>query len=73
MSADALTLTINGQARILELADPDVSSLLQALQIPTIRGVAVALNEQVVPRSQWALTPVCDGDQIEIIQATQGG
>ena len=73
MSADALTLMVNGQARTLELAAPDVSSLLQALQIPTIRGVAVALNEQVVPRSQWALTPVCDGDQIEIIQATQGG
>ena len=73
MSADALTLMVNGQAHTLELADPDVSSLLQALQIPTIRGVAVALNEQVVPRSQWALTPVCDGDQIEIIQATQGG
>lgn len=72
MSA-AMTLTINGQARVIELDAPEVASLLKALQIPTIRGVAVALNEQVVPRSQWSVTEVAEGDQIEIIQATQGG
>jgi sulfur carrier protein len=72
MSA-AMTLTINGQPRAITLDAPEVASLLEALQIPTIRGVAVALNDQVVPRSQWASTPVADGDQIEIIQATQGG
>jgi sulfur carrier protein len=37
------------------------------------RGIAVAVNREVVPRGSWASTPVRAGDQIEILTATQGG
>lgn len=37
------------------------------------RGVAVALNEEVVPRSRWAATRLTHGDRIEVLVATQGG
>lgn len=37
------------------------------------KGIAVALNNQVVSRSQWAETLVTDGSHILIITATQGG
>ncbi|WP_205857256.1 sulfur carrier protein ThiS [Phytoactinopolyspora endophytica] len=37
------------------------------------RGIAVALNDDVVPRSSWAMTTVNTGDQVEILTATQGG
>lgn len=36
-------------------------------------GVAVARNAGIVPRSQWAATPLMPGDDIEIVTAVQGG
>ncbi|MDI2035434.1 sulfur carrier protein ThiS [Paenarthrobacter nitroguajacolicus] len=36
-------------------------------------GVAVARNSEVVPRSQWAATPLADGDELELVTAVQGG
>lgn len=40
---------------------------------PEVRGVAVALNDAVVPRSSWAETKLSDGDRIEIVKIMQGG
>lgn len=36
-------------------------------------GVAVAVNEAVVPRRQWPDLHLHDGDTIEVIHAVQGG
>lgn len=36
-------------------------------------GVAIALNQAVVPRSQWEAREVTDGDEIDILVAVQGG
>ncbi|HEX2143859.1 MAG TPA: sulfur carrier protein ThiS [Glycomyces sp.] len=36
------------------------------------RGIAVALNGEVVPRSEWD-RPLADGDAVEVLTATQGG
>jgi sulfur carrier protein len=37
------------------------------------RGVAVAVNDQVVPRSRWDKTALRDHDRVEILTASQGG
>ena len=37
------------------------------------RGVAIAVDEEVVPRSAWAATQVDAGDRVEILRAAQGG
>ena len=37
------------------------------------RGIAVAVNETVVPRGLWETTLVCGGDRVEILTAAQGG
>ncbi len=37
------------------------------------RGIAVAVNETVVPRGLWEATRVCGGDHVEILTAAQGG
>jgi len=51
-----------------------IEQLLQALGIPTERGgIAVARNGAVVSRSDWARTPVEEGDWLELITAVQGG
>ena len=36
-------------------------------------GIAIALNQAVVPRSQWESREVTDGDEIDILVAVQGG
>ena len=37
------------------------------------RGVAVALEGEVVPRQDWASTPVDEGARVEVVAAIQGG
>jgi sulfur carrier protein len=48
-----------------------VAALLESMGIPE-RGIAVALDWSVLPRSDWA-TELFDGARIEIVTAVQGG
>ncbi|MGV7701432.1 sulfur carrier protein ThiS [Mycobacterium kansasii] len=48
-----------------------VAALLQSLGFPD-RGVAVALDCVLLPRSDWA-TMLSEGDRLEVVTAVQGG
>jgi sulfur carrier protein len=37
------------------------------------QGVAVAIDDAVVPRSRWAATSVRPGARVEVVTAVQGG
>jgi len=37
------------------------------------RGIAVAVNGEVVPRSAWPTTALADNDRLEVLGASQGG
>jgi len=37
------------------------------------KGIAVALNGEVVPRSAWDVTDLRPGDRVEVLTAAQGG
>jgi sulfur carrier protein len=77
MSADKQTaiaraVCVNGSQERLAVAT--VAELLSARDLaPDMRGIAIALNGRVVPRSAWATTKLHDGDTIEIVRAMQGG
>jgi sulfur carrier protein len=62
---------VNGETRVL-VGAPTVADVVAA-ELSSIKGVAVAVNAALVPRSTWASTPVADGDQIELLRAAQGG
>jgi sulfur carrier protein len=66
-------ITVNGQPRELppQLSVAQVVSELTGA--PDARGVAVAVNGEVVPRAAWATTTVESGDRVEVLTATQGG
>ena len=67
-----MTLRINGTPERLDTAT--IAALLTARELaPDTRGIAVALNGRVVPRNDWATTPLHDGDTVEIVRAMQGG
>ncbi|MGZ0149014.1 sulfur carrier protein ThiS [Kribbella sp. WER1] len=36
-------------------------------------GIAVAVNQNVLTKAEWAQTTVRPGDRVEIVSATQGG
>lgn len=48
-----------------------VAALLSSMGFPD-RGVAVALDSSLLPRSNWATT-LSDGARIEVVTAVQGG
>ena len=37
------------------------------------RGVAVAVDAEVVPRSRWEATELAEGQRVEVLGAIQGG
>ncbi len=52
------------------------SSLVQALSdsgINDLKGLAVAVNDTVIPRTTWENFILKENDTITIIRATQGG
>jgi sulfur carrier protein len=40
---------------------------------PSRKGVAVAVNGDIVPRSAWDGTGLSEGDRVEVLGAAQGG
>ena len=58
-----------------ELADgATVQSAVEALELPASgRGVAVAVDAEVVPRTQWGARELQEGARVEILRAIQGG
>ncbi|MFE3069728.1 sulfur carrier protein ThiS [Streptomyces sp. NPDC059247] len=66
-----MIVSVNGEAR--ELPGPLSLDALVATLTTARTGVAAALNETVVPRGQWATTPLGEGDRVEVLTAVQGG
>jgi sulfur carrier protein len=69
----SLSVTINGDRRELP-AGTTVAGIVASLPgAPEGRGVAVAVEGEVVPRAQWPTTELRDGASIEVVVAVQGG
>jgi len=66
-----LGVMVNGAARAWR-ADETIESLVASVASST-RGIAVALDQAVVPRSEWPTTTVPPGAVIEIVTAAAGG
>ena len=49
-----------------------IAELVRGLDAPD-RGVAVAVDGEVVPRGAWEQTTVDDEAHVEVVQAVQGG
>jgi len=66
-----LKIVLNGQPRELPAA-MSVAQLLAELQMPT-RGLAVEVNQEIVPRSQHEIQQLREGDRLEIVSLVGGG
>jgi sulfur carrier protein len=46
-----------------------VAALIEELDVPGGRGVAVAVEAEVVPRGEWERHPLGEGDRVEVLRA----
>lgn len=82
MTATDAPLVLNGSARphaemsVLQLVQRETGTPAPAAggtAAEAPRGVAVAINGEVVPRSAWAGRHLSPGDHVELLSAVQGG
>ncbi len=66
-----IEVVVNGEEQSLE-EPATVASLVEVLGCGR-RGVAVAVNSEVVARSAWESTGLVAGDRVEVLRAVQGG
>lgn len=68
-----MNVLLNGEP--LDL--PDRATVSRAVEVTAAyagtRGLAVAVDGDVVPRGSWETTTLTDGQRIEVVQAVQGG
>jgi len=65
-----MRVIVNGTNRDVDVIS--VEALVEQLTTAR-RGVAVAINGEVVPRSEWPAARLRDGDRVEVLTAAQGG
>ena len=68
-----MTIWLNGEPRELPAGALLTEAVEAAGAPPDSRGIAVAVDGEVVPRGQWDETHLTDGQHIEVVHAVQGG
>lgn len=63
---------VNNQACPLT-AEATLFSTLEKNGITSQKGIAVAVNNTVIPKAEWQNKTLNENDKITIIKATQGG
>lgn len=67
-----MIISVNNKS--LELSSTEnINSVLHRLQFNHAKGIAVAINNKVIPKSSWEDHLIKENDSITIIRATQGG
>ena len=64
---------LNGDPAELD-AGATVQAALEALELPAEgRGVAVAVDREIIPRGRWSDHELSEDARVEIVRAVQGG
>ena len=66
-------MIVNGEERAVPVGTT-VVGLVSELGLPAGgRGVAVAVDGEIVPRAEWDTTPLRESARVEVLTAMQGG
>ena len=66
-----MTVTVNGEPR--EVPAGTTVAQVVATMTSQRKGIAAAVNGEVVPRGGWTGLALRDQDQVEVVTAVQGG
>lgn len=67
-----INLIINNSPQSFENGS-DLSQILKQLTLESKEGIAIALNDKVIPKQKWNKTVLNEKDHLTIIKAVQGG
>lgn len=72
--SSSIEITVNSQTHSVS-EEMTLTQLLDHLSMTSAQkqGLALAVNQAVVPKSSWDDYPLADQDSILMINATQGG
>jgi len=65
-----MKIIVNNQEMTTSAAT--LAALAEEMALPTV-GIALALNNKIVPRTAWEATPLAEGAQLTLIRAACGG
>jgi sulfur carrier protein len=68
-----LTLTVNGDPLTVPAGSTVADVVARLVGGAEPKGIAVAVDRCVIPRSQWSTTPARPGAPIEVVSAAAGG
>jgi sulfur carrier protein len=68
-----MNLLLNGEPRELREGATAAEAVEASGAAASGRGVAVAVDGEVVPRGEWASVELHEGQRVEVLQAVQGG
>lgn len=66
-----MNIKLNGKDT--DLPGNSIQDLLDFCDIQTTVGIAIAINEEVVPKNEWTQKSLRENDSVLIIRPTQGG
>ena len=68
-----MNVTLNGERAELRPAATVADAVAAAGVDEPVRGVAVAVEGEVVPRGEWDRRELREGESVEVVHAVQGG
>lgn len=71
MATEAITVAVNGEGRDVP-AGSTVADLARILELPE-SGVAIAVDDDVVPAARWSQVSLRADAEIDVLTAVQGG
>ncbi len=67
-----MNIFVNNKKRAIN-ENLTIRLLLEEMQLSQKSGIAVALNQKVIPRDKWNQTVLEESDNVLLIKASQGG
>ena len=67
-----MNISINKELKTIS-TDSRLIQLLKDIKLIDKKGIAIAVNDQVITRNNWEQFQLNENDKITIIKATQGG
>jgi len=68
-----LKIILNGSSSDVRVGEGVLAAIAQLGLPPDARGVAVAVDGEVIPRAQWEDVRLSEGARVEVLSAMQGG
>ncbi len=68
---ETVRILINDQAHHVQ-PNRSLTAIIEQLSLPEL-GCVFAINNSVIPRSEWSITHLNEGDAISLFQAIAGG